>query len=205
MPVPNEQRATLDRFAAAVAASPHNLVSQRAREELLTRHVPEAVAVAQLLPSSGGRLLDIGSGGGFPGFVIAVVRPDFEVHLLDSTAKKTRFLREIADELAVSVSVHTGRAEELGRGALADQFDVVTARAVAPLDRLARLAAPFLAPGGVLYAVKGEQWGTELASAERAIARAGLVLAATPDDLEPAVDSDEAVAPKVVMLSRARR
>ncbi len=202
MPVTEQQQAILERFAAEVAASPHNLVSRRAREELWTRHVPEAVAVADLLPSAASRLLDIGSGGGLPGFVIAVVRPDLEVHLLDSTAKKTRFLHHVAERLQVTVSVHTGRAEELARGPLAAAFEVVTARAVAPLDRLAGLAAPFLAPGGVLYAIKGARWHAELEAAERAIARAGLAVAATPDDLPPSVGGDEAVTPRVVMLSR---
>lgn len=202
MPVTDHQRDILERFAAEVATSPHNLVSRRARDELSNRHVPEAVAVAELLPTGTRRLLDIGSGGGLPGFVIAVVRPDLEVHLLDSTAKKTQFLHEIAERLQVEVNVHTGRAEELARGSLAAAFEVVTARAVAPLDRLAGLAAPFLAPGGVLYAIKGARWRAELKAAEGVIARAGLAVAATPDDLPASVEGDEAGTPKVVMLSR---
>ncbi|MFP4636401.1 MAG: 16S rRNA (guanine(527)-N(7))-methyltransferase RsmG [Nitriliruptoraceae bacterium] len=205
-----QQRDVLERFAAAVASSPHNLVSRRDRTELLTRHVPESEAIGRLLPPGPARLLDIGTGGGFPGFVIAVTRPDLEVHLLDSTSKKTRFLAEIARELAVEVTVHTGRAEDLGRGDLAGGFDAVTARAVAPLDRLVGLAAPFLRAGGTLFAIKGERWRDELDTARPVIARAGLVVAATPEDA-PVVplgdpqrggEPGSVSIPRVVMLRR---
>lgn len=204
------QRDVLDRFVAAITASPHNLVSRGARAELASRHVPESVAIARSLPPGPARVLDLGTGGGFPGFVIAVVRGDLEVHLLDSTAKKTRFLTDTARDLEVAVTVHTGRAEKLGRGPLAGGFDVVTARAVAPLERLVGLAAPLLRPGGVLYAVKGERWRDELDAARPAIARAGLAITATPDDLPDAPADDPHpggepgpdLVPRVVMLSR---
>lgn len=210
MPPSAQQRDVLERFAAAVASSPHNLVSRRDRTELVTRHVPESEAIARLLPPGPARVLDIGTGGGFPGFVIAVTRPDLEVHLLDSTSKKTRFLAETARELAIEVTVHTGRAEDLGRGDLAGGFDVVTARAVAPLDRLVGLAAPFLRSGGTLYAIKGERWRDELDAARSVIARAGLVVVATPDDppdvprVDPQLGGEPGPVsiPRVVMLSR---
>lgn len=192
----------LERFAQLVADSPHNLVSKRARAELLTRHVPEAVAVATLLPQGTGRLLDVGSGGGFPGMVIAIVRPDLQVHLLDATAKKTAFLRSASAALGVGVTVHTGRAEELTRTELGGSFDLVTARAVAPLARLLPWTIPFLRPGGVLCAIKGERWEEELQAAASLLGRLGARLLATPDDLpEPGPD---AVAPRVLLLSRAR-
>lgn len=82
-------RERLQRFAALVRASEHNLVSRRARDELESRHVPECVRLAQVLPRGTQRVLDIGSGGGFPGMVLAITRPELEVHLLDATAKKT--------------------------------------------------------------------------------------------------------------------
>jgi 16S rRNA (guanine527-N7)-methyltransferase len=192
----------LERFAQRVAESPHNLVSRRARDELRTRHVPEAVAVANLLPRGPGRLLDVGSGGGFPGMVIAIVRPELQVHLLDATAKKTDFLRRVAAELGIAVTVHTGRAEELAVTELGSSFDLVTARAVAPLDRLLPLTVPFLRPGGVLCAIKGERWREELRAAEPLLARSGARVLATPDDL-PATGSDE-VAPRVLLFGCAR-
>jgi 16S rRNA (guanine527-N7)-methyltransferase len=192
----------LERFADLVAASPHNLVSRRARTELTTRHVPEAVAVAGLLPRGAGTLLDVGSGGGFPGMVIAIVRPDLDVHLLDATAKKTAFLRAAAAELGVPVTVHTGRAEELLRSELGGSFDLVTARAVAPLSRLLPWTIPFLRPGGVLCAVKGERWQDELQAVEPLLGRLGVRVLATPDDL-PQTGPD-GVMPRVLLLTRSR-
>jgi 16S rRNA (guanine527-N7)-methyltransferase len=204
-PISPAQDAALARFAELVAASPHNLVSKRAREELRTRHVPECVALASLLPTGTRRLLDVGSGGGFPGLVIAIVRPELEVHLLDSTAKKATFLREAGDELGLdNVTVHTGRAEELARGPLGGSFDVVTARAVAALDRLLAWTVPFLTPEGVLYAVKGERWREELAQATDALRRTGARVLATPDDLPQLDEVGIEVRPRVVMIGRLR-
>lgn len=190
----------LARYASLVRSSPHNLVSARAREELLERHVPECVAFAELLPSEG-VLLDLGSGGGFPGMVIAIVRPGLDVHLLDATAKKTRFLHETASELGIQVTVHTGRAEQLGRGPLQGRFSIVSARALASLAKLTTLAAPFLAPGGRLLAIKGKSWADEIAKAGPAMERAGLRLLGTPathPELGPHPDLPNA--PRVVML-----
>ncbi|WP_052664964.1 16S rRNA (guanine(527)-N(7))-methyltransferase RsmG [Nitriliruptor alkaliphilus] len=196
-------RERLTRFAALVRASEHNLVSRRAREELESRHLPECVRLADVLPRGEQRVLDIGSGGGFPGMVLAIVRPDLEVHLLDATAKKTAFLAAAAQELGVHVTVHTGRAEELVRGAsLAGGFDVVTARAVAPLDRLVTWAVPFLRPGGLLYAVKGQRWAEELEAARTAIAKLGASVVATPDDVHTPGDDLADLQPRVVMLAR---
>lgn len=201
----------LARFARMVAESPHNLVSRAARAELDSRHVPEAVAFAKALPGPG-RLLDIGSGGGLPGIVIAVVRPDLEVHLLEATGKKAAFLERAAEDLGISTTVHHGRAEDLAVPPLRGSFDLVTARAVASLERLVALAAPFLAPGGSLHALKGDRWPDELAAAGPAIRRANLTVTATP----AADRAGEAVtganrdrleqtthAPRVVVLTRA--
>lgn len=193
----------LQRFAELVRASEHNLVSKRARDELETRHVPECVALAAMLPHGPQRVLDIGTGGGFPGMVLAIVRPELEVHLLDATAKKTAFLVEAARDLQVPVTVHTGRAEDHQRGELAGAFDVLTARAVAPLERLVGWSVPFLRLGGLLYAVKGERWEQELVEARTALARAGAAVVATPDDVVHSADRAPAgVRPRVVMLNR---
>lgn len=192
----------LDRYVDLVAGSPHNLVSRRARDELGTRHVPEAVRFAATLPGPG-RVLDLGSGGGLPGLVIAIVRPDLEVHLLEATGKKARFLEEAASALATPVTVHHGRAEELARGPLRGSFPVVTARAVAPLDRLVTIAEPFLAVGGALHALKGGRWQEELEAARAVIVAAGLRVAATPSEAPPAVGHRAGEEPlRVVVLER---
>lgn len=192
----------LETFTQLVEASPHNLVSRRAREELRTRHVPECVALAGMLPNGSQRVLDVGSGGGFPGLVLAIVRPELEVHLLDSTRKKASFLEAVAQELRLPVTVHWGRAEELAKPPLANTFDVVTARALAPLDRLLAWTVPFLRVGGVLYAVKGARWQEELAAASGELRRYGARVVATPDDA--LVEHPTVPTPHVVMIVRDR-
>ena len=202
--VTEDQAAQLRAFAERVRESPHNLVSRRARDGLESRHVPEAVALAGLLPVGQRRLLDVGSGGGFPGMVVAIVRPDLEVHLLDSTRKKVTFLQEAATALDINVVVHHGRAEELARHEeFAHSFDLVTARAVAALGDLLDITLPFLTDDGVLYAVKGERWAEELAAAEQALRRAGGVVLATPDDLGHTTGPTQE-RPRVVMIGRGR-
>lgn len=204
--VTSEQERLLGRFAAEVRRSPHNLVSRRARDELESRHVPEAVALAGLLPRGADRVLDVGSGGGFPGIVIAVMRPELDVHLLEATAKKTDFLRQVARDLELEVTVHHGRAEDLRQGPLAAWFDVVTARAVAPLRELLDITVPFLAPEGALYAVKGERWAQELAEAQPRLERAGAVVLATPEDQATDPDAEDRGndGPRVVVIGRVR-
>lgn len=192
----------LSAFARLVVESPHNLVSERAKGELMTRHIPECVALAEMLPAGPQRVLDLGSGGGFPGVVLAIMRADLEVHLLDSTQKKTGFLESAAEELGLAVTVHLGRAERLATDPLAGSFDVVTARAVAPLRRLVQWAVPFLRVGGVLYAVKGARWAEELDAATSLLRRIGAQVMATPDDL-PVQDMDGS-RPRVVIIARDR-
>ena len=192
----------LEAFTRLVETSPHNLVSRRARDELRSRHVPECIALARMLPSGPQRVLDVGSGGGFPGIVLAVVRPELEVHLLDSTQKKTTFLEDTGRELQIPIEVHRGRAEMLAKPPLAGSFDVVTARAVAPLDRLIRWTIPFLRVGGLLYAVKGERWQDELEEAGAQLLRSGARVVATPDDTTVNTTGEES--PRIVMIARDR-
>jgi 16S rRNA (guanine527-N7)-methyltransferase len=196
-----DQKALLERYAEAVRSSPHNLVSSGAREVLWERHVLESVALAHLLPAPGSatRLLDVGSGGGFPGMVIAIMRPDLDVSLLDARQKKAAFLRSTAHELDLPLVVLEGRAEELCRDSVhRARYDLVTARAVAPMARLLAWTLPFLAPGGLLYAVKGVRWREELEEAEVAMRRQGARVVVTPDDLEPTAPD----APRTVIVAR---
>lgn len=185
-------------YAETLRASPHNLLSPRGLQELEARHFPEALHFSARLPD-GPRLLDVGSGGGLPGMVIAIRRPDLEVHLLEATRKKVDFLRETAAQLDLPVEVHHGRAEDLARGPLGGSFDLVTARAVAPLERLIPWTAPYLRAGGQVHAIKGEQWREELSAATAALGVWGVSVVATPDD-EGLDGGPEA--PKVVVLGR---
>lgn len=181
-------------YADLVRASPHNLLSKAGLQELDSRHIPECVRFAARLPTTN-TVLDVGSGGGLPGIVIAIVRPEVEVHLLEATTKKADFLATVGAELGLRIRVHNGRAEELAGGELAGAFPVITARAVARLPRLIELCAPFMAAGGQLHAIKGERWAEEVTEATSVMARSGLVLRSSPADA-PGED------PRVVVLER---
>ncbi len=196
----NDPDPRMKRFAGLVRDSPHNLMSASALAELESRHIPEAQELARMLPTGPHvtRLLDVGSGGGLPGMVIAIERPDLDVHLLDSREKKTDFLVQTAAELDVPVTVHRGRAEDLASGALGGSFHVVTARAVAPLARLLGWTLPFLTEGGLLYAVKGERWEEELSGAIEELRTFQGRVIATPDDM----GSPEPSSPRVVIVAR---
>lgn len=191
----------LEAFLEAVRSSPHNLMSPRALRELSTRHLPESVALARLLPPGPAELVDVGAGGGFPGFVIACVREDLNVTLVEATAKKARFLEETAARLRVRTRVINGRIEALGRSALAASFDLATARAVAPLRTLVPWTLPALRPGGQLFAVKGERWEEEVAEARPILRRMGAEILAVPPEWDEAIDVHPAV--RVVIIARA--
>lgn len=200
-------------FAAAIRGSPHNLLSERALGELETRHIAESKAFAATLPRSSS-VLDLGTGGGFPGMVIAITRPDLEVTLLDATRKKIDFLREFAIARGLVVKTLHGRAEQLQREHAAS-FDLVTARAVAPLERLVGWALPFLRPGGQLHAIKGERWPVELRAALPAIQQLGATVIGVPGrgdgtqhvlELAPSTDNPDSLvmaAPRVVIIQAA--
>ena len=196
----------LAEFVRLLMSSPHNLVSRRARDELWSRHLPECVNLAKMLPTEVHRVLDVGSGGGLPGLVIAIMRPDMEVHLLDSIAKKTAFLAGTSTELGLDVVVHHGRAEMLAKASeLRRTFDVVTARAVAPLTRLLPVTLPFLREDGLLYAVKGGRWCEELTDAREVLVRMKATVVSTPDETDPGLSSTDGAAtepavPRVLVI-----
>jgi 16S rRNA (guanine527-N7)-methyltransferase len=123
---------------------------------------------AELLPDQG-EVVDIGSGAGLPGLVFALMRPSLRVVLVESMLRRCVFLEECVEKLGLdNIRVIRGRAEELtGR----IQADVATARAVAPLDKLARWAAGLLRPGGELLAIKGQSADAELEAAKPVLRR----------------------------------
>jgi 16S rRNA (guanine527-N7)-methyltransferase len=148
------------------------LIGPRETERLWERHLLNCAVVAELLPERGS-LVDIGSGAGLPGVVLAMLRPSLEVTLLEPLLRRSVFLEECVAELGLAnTTVLRARAEE--KAAARIQADVATARAVAPLDRLAGWAAPLLRPGGQLIAIKGQSAADELAAARPVLSRLGV-------------------------------
>jgi 16S rRNA (guanine527-N7)-methyltransferase len=148
------------------------LVGPREAARVWSRHLINSAALAEFLPAEGA-VIDVGSGAGLPGLVLAAMRPDLEVHLVEPMQRRVAWLREVRDRLALDrVIVHPARAEEL-HGAL--RADVVTARAVAPLDRLVRWTVPLVRRGGRLAVLKGRRAAEELRAAEVDLRRAGAV------------------------------
>jgi 16S rRNA (guanine527-N7)-methyltransferase len=148
------------------------LIGPREKERLWERHLLNCAVVAELLPERGS-LVDIGSGAGLPGVVLAMLRPSLEVTLLEPLLRRSVFLEECVAELGLAnITVLRARAEE--KAAARIQADVATARAVAPLDRLAGWAAPLLRPGGQLIAIKGQSAADELAAARPVLSRLGV-------------------------------
>jgi 16S rRNA (guanine527-N7)-methyltransferase len=158
------------RFAELLATDgvQRGLVGPRETPRLWDRHLLNCAVVAELLPDRGD-LVDIGSGAGLPGVVLAMLRPDMRVVLLEPMLRRSAFLEECVAELDLpNTNVVRGRAEDLARDIKAD---IATARAVAPLDRLAGWAAGLLRPGGQLLAIKGQSAEQELAAARPVLSR----------------------------------
>lgn len=135
-------------------------------EEVARLHLLDALAALPLLDAAGPRLaLDLGSGGGVPGIVLALARPSVAWTLVDSVGRKVEALRSFVAALGLSnVTALADRAEALGRGGLRETQDLVTARACAALPVLAEYALPLLRPGGSLLAWKGRIADRELAA-----------------------------------------
>ena len=139
------------------------------------------------LPKEPHRLADVGSGGGVPGLVLAIVRPDVQVLLIEATKKKADFLASAAKELnLVNVTVDPRRAERPAHSPLRESFDIVAARAVGTLDILVEWLLPLVKIGGAVLVMKGPKGIEELRQAEPIIEMLGGAGAeAVPADLQP--------------------
>jgi 16S rRNA (guanine527-N7)-methyltransferase len=151
-----------------------NLTAITEPQEVWSRHGLDALSLLPLLPPprSGLRLIDVGSGGGVPGLVLAIARRELRVTLVDSTHKKAAFLSETARALGLTnVSVEAQRAEALYRTEHRGVYDVVTARAVGPLETLVPLTIPFARSGAALLYIKGARADEELNAARSTLER----------------------------------
>lgn len=145
-----------------------NLVARSTLPQVWTRHVADSLQVLDLAPDAR-RWVDLGSGAGFPGMVVACAladRPDAQVHLIESTGKKCAFLREAATVTGVPAHVHNVRIEDYV-DRLKDKVEIVTARALAPLHTLCGYAAPLMEKGAKALFLKGQDVDAELTEASR--------------------------------------
>jgi 16S rRNA (guanine527-N7)-methyltransferase len=158
----------------ATEATRRGLIGPREVDRLWDRHLLNCAVITELLPD-GARVVDVGSGAGLPGLPIAIRRPDLHVDLVESLQRRTEFLTEAVAGLGLAerVRVLRGRVEDAAIVTTAGSAEWVTARAVAPLDRLVRWCLPLLRPGGQLLAVKGATAATEVAEHERSMRRHG--------------------------------
>ncbi|NES16256.1 16S rRNA (guanine(527)-N(7))-methyltransferase RsmG [Micromonospora sp. PPF5-17] len=153
------------------------LIGPRETPRIWERHLLNCAAMAERIPE-GASVIDVGSGAGLPGLVLAIARPDLTVTLVEPLARRTAFLVEAVEQLGLTraVRVFRGRAEEAAAGTRDTpplSADIVTARAVAALDRLAAWCLPLAVAGGRLVALKGASAAEEIAEHGAAVARLG--------------------------------
>jgi 16S rRNA (guanine527-N7)-methyltransferase len=161
---------TLRRYVDLLATDgvTRGLIGPREVPRLWDRHLLNCGLLSPVVPE-GARVVDLGSGAGLPGLVLAVARPDLRVSLVEPMLRRTTFLTEACELLEVAnATVTRGRAEDLAGD---EPFDVVTARALAPLPRLLTWALPLVAPGGSLLAMKGSSAEQEVRNASAELDR----------------------------------
>jgi 16S rRNA (guanine527-N7)-methyltransferase len=171
------------------------LIGPREADRLWDRHILNSAALVELIPRDA-RVVDVGSGAGLPGLPLAILRRDLEVTLLEPLLRRSRFLDEAINELGLSSRVRVVRAraeDHHGR------FDVVTARAVAPLARLIPWCASLRAKDGAVLALKGSSAGDEVVAAAIELRAARLAAEILTVRATPAVEPTT-----VVRLSSAR-
>lgn len=208
-PPPSEQARELfgERLAPAAtyadllagAGVERGLIGPREVPRLWDRHLVNCGLLGPEL-ATGDAVADVGSGAGLPGLVLAILRPDVQITLIEPMLRRSTFLLEAVDHLGLTnVTVRRDRAEDARD--LAGSFDVVTARAVAPLEKLAGWTIPLLRTGGRLLALKGSSAAEELTAAATVLRRLGAP-DATVRSLGPAGDPTTVVEARRVALAR---
>ena len=170
---PSERLPLAEHYAHLLATDGvvRGLIGPREAPRLWERHLINCALLAEQIPQDA-RVCDLGSGAGLPGLVLAIARPDLRVTLVEPLLRRTTFLEEAVSALGLSESVEVvrGRAESLHGER---RFDVVTSRALAPLDRLLGWSMPLVEPTGVLLAMKGSSVSDEIEAARAVLARWG--------------------------------
>ena len=176
-----------------------NLTAVRDRDEAIVKHVLDSLAICDLPEYKAAKtVIDVGTGAGFPGALLAIVSPEKEFTLLDSTLKRLRVIDEFAEALNISNlnTVHA-RAEEINRKPeYSAAFDICVSRAVANLDTLSKWCLPFVRKGGSFIAYKGENYNEELEGASKTLRKLGGKL----DRIEAYPSEPEDISGHVLMI-----
>jgi 16S rRNA (guanine527-N7)-methyltransferase len=167
----NVSRETLDRLKLFVTLledwnARHNLVSAASLQDVWRRHILDSAQLWDLIPAGASNMVDLGAGAGFPGLIVAMHlqgRPGFRAVLYESIRKKCDFLAAAAERLGVAVEIRNSRIEQ----SRAEPFEIVTARACAPLPRLLLYAHPFQGSSTTNLFLKGQSVGAELTEAHK--------------------------------------
>ena len=177
-----ETKETLCRFGQAVVKQNEvmNLTAITQPEQVAKLHLLDSLSLLTLEDLKNKKMIDVGCGAGFPGVPVKIACPEVRLTLLDSLGKRMNWLSEILPELGVEAECVTGRAEEVVVHRR-EQYDLATSRAVARLNILLELTAPYVKVGGKVLAMKGTAAQEELAEAKNAIKRLGLKLEAVKE------------------------
>ena len=177
-----------------------NLTAITAPQEVATLHLLDCAALLTMADLRGKRVIDVGTGAGFPGMVLRILEPDFDLTLLDSLGKRVDWLRETCDDMGLSrVTCVHARAEEFA-GEHRQAYDMATSRAVAALPLLSELALPLVKVGGCFLAMKSVDSDAEIDSARGAIGQLGGKIEAIRDYTIPGTD----VTHRVVIIRKVK-
>ena len=152
-----------------------NLTAITEPDEIVSKHFVDCLSVLKFVDfKKGAKVIDVGTGAGFPGVVLLIARPDLNITLLDSTKKRLGFVESVIGELELSAEILHMRAEEAGKTAEhRERYDIALARAVANMNTLSEYCLPFVKTGGVFAAMKGAKAAQELAAAQGAVKKLG--------------------------------
>lgn len=151
-----------------------NLTAIKEPDDIINKHFADSLTLLKFVDlPKGAKVLDVGTGAGFPGVPLLIARPDIELTMLDSTGKKLNFVRESVEALGLNADCVHARAEDYARTEARESFDVVTSRAVAAMNVLCEYCLPFVRQGGIFAPLKGARAQEETDPAKNAIKTLG--------------------------------
>ncbi len=148
-----------------------NLTAIKEPDEIVVKHFADSISLfSAIIPENGAKILDLGTGAGFPGIPLLIARPDLNLTMIDSTEKKLKYVAKTVEALGLDAQVFHTRAEEAGKNPIyREKYDIVCSRAVAALNVLSEYCLPFVKVGGTFVAMKSAKADEEIAQAKQAI------------------------------------